>query len=145
MDTLMHVLVLTCGDLGFQVAERLVTVPGVARVTLVTSPYRQPKRTLGGKVKYVWRTQGPIGLVRIFVTKLTRSRRATSPDAERKLPEALRVLQVEDFHAPGALTQVRALAPDLGVVAGTYILQACVFEIPRLGSINLHSGKAPEY
>jgi methionyl-tRNA formyltransferase len=31
------------------------------------------------------------------------------------------------------------------VVAGTYILGETVFTIPRLGSVNLHSGKAPEY
>ena len=31
------------------------------------------------------------------------------------------------------------------MVAGTYVLQESVFSIPRLGSINLHSGKAPEY
>jgi methionyl-tRNA formyltransferase len=37
------------------------------------------------------------------------------------------------------------LKADLGVVAGTYILRESVFALPRLGSINLHSGKAPEY
>jgi methionyl-tRNA formyltransferase len=31
------------------------------------------------------------------------------------------------------------------VVAGTYILRDGVFDIPRYGSINLHSGKTPEY
>lgn len=40
---------------------------------------------------------------------------------------------------------LREFAPDLGVVAGTYVLKDAVFSIPRLGSINLHSGKAPEY
>lgn len=35
--------------------------------------------------------------------------------------------------------------PDLGVVAGTYVLKPSVFTLPRLGSINLHTGKTPEY
>ncbi len=50
-----------------------------------------------------------------------------------------------DFHSEECLDRVRRLAPDLGVVAGTAALSEVLFAIPRLGSINLHIGKAPEY
>jgi methionyl-tRNA formyltransferase len=40
---------------------------------------------------------------------------------------------------------MRQADSDLGVVLGTNILKASVFNIPRLGSINLHQGLAPYY
>jgi peptidoglycan/xylan/chitin deacetylase (PgdA/CDA1 family) len=37
------------------------------------------------------------------------------------------------------------LNPDLGVVYGTRILKPALFSIPRLGSINIHKRKVPDY
>ncbi|HEY2806660.1 MAG TPA: formyltransferase family protein [Gemmatimonadales bacterium] len=139
----LHVMVLTCGDLGYEVAGQLVGVPGVARVTLVTAPYRQPRRTFTGKLKHVWRTQGAAGFWRIAAARFGRPDMAH--DESPPLPAGVQHLDVPEFHDAAALEQLRALAPDLGVVAGTYILKESLFGIPRLGSINLHSGKAPEY
>lgn len=50
-----------------------------------------------------------------------------------------------DMHAPESLAFVRSLEPDLGIVYGTRILKPILFEIPRLGSINIHKRKVPEY
>lgn len=50
-----------------------------------------------------------------------------------------------DLHSPEALRFVLELQPDLGVVFGTRILKPELFEIPRLGSINIHKRKVPEY
>jgi methionyl-tRNA formyltransferase len=52
---------------------------------------------------------------------------------------------VRDFHAPDTLQRVRAMAPDLGVIVATHRLVPALFTLPRLGSINLHFGNAPEY
>ena len=52
---------------------------------------------------------------------------------------------VSDFHSPESLSIIERLRPDLAVLAGTYILKEPVFTLPRQGSINLHSGKVPEY
>jgi len=137
-------VVLTCGELGAEVAERLRAVPGVSHVSLVTAPYRQPRRPLTGKVLHVWRTQGLIGFARILGSRFG----LDAPQGkvlQRPLDPAITQLHIEDFDAPEAIAQIGGLRADLGIVAGTYILPESVFALPRLGSINLHSGKAPEY
>jgi peptidoglycan/xylan/chitin deacetylase (PgdA/CDA1 family) len=54
-------------------------------------------------------------------------------------------------HFPGNLNGktaaglLSACEADLGIVLGTRILKASTFDIPRLGCINLHKGKVPEY
>jgi hypothetical protein len=50
-----------------------------------------------------------------------------------------------DYHGPESLAFVRGLQPDLGIVYGTRILKPSLFEIPRLGSINIHKRKVPDY
>jgi len=119
-------------------------VPGVSHVSLVTAPYRQPRRTLSGKIQHVWRTQGLMGFARILGSRLGLGS-ARGKALQRPLDPAITQLHVESFDAPEAIARIRALGADLGVVAGTYILPESVFTLPRLGSINLHSGKAPEY
>lgn len=44
-----------------------------------------------------------------------------------------------------AIRSLRECQPDLGIVLGTRILKSATFSIPRLGCINLHKGKVPEY
>jgi peptidoglycan/xylan/chitin deacetylase (PgdA/CDA1 family) len=50
-----------------------------------------------------------------------------------------------DVHAPASLEFVKALRADLGVIYGTRILKPELFALPRLGSINIHKHKVPEY
>ncbi len=50
-----------------------------------------------------------------------------------------------DVHADASLTFIRDFRPDLGLVFGTRILKPTLFEIPRLGCINLHKRKLPDY
>lgn len=145
----LHVAVLSCSSLGARVAGRLREVNGVAQVTLVTTPYR--RRTLGiaGKLLAVWRQRGPAGLAVALAAKarrLTTGRGTEAPgDDSVSAPAGVVHLRFDDFHHPFCVDELRRLRPDLGVVAGTYLLREPVFSIPRLGSINLHSGKAPEY
>ena len=55
------------------------------------------------------------------------------------------------IHAVGNLNSTNAIrvlgecGADLGIVLGTRILKASTFGVPRLGCINLHKGKVPEY
>ncbi len=55
------------------------------------------------------------------------------------------------IHAVGNLNSAKAIqvlaecGADLGIVLGTRILKASTFTVPRLGCINLHKGKVPEY
>jgi methionyl-tRNA formyltransferase len=141
----LRVAVLSCGDLGEAVARELGRVPGVERVALVTAPYLRKGLSLNGKIRQIYRAQGPWGLLSVLVAKL-RHTPALPPDkSATDLPSDVERHHYADLHDPECLATLRAFAPDLGVVAGTYILKDAVFSIPRLGSINLHSGKAPEY
>jgi methionyl-tRNA formyltransferase len=52
---------------------------------------------------------------------------------------------VKDIHAPEVMAQVRTLAPDLGLIYGSPILKPDLFEMPALGTLGIHHGKAPQY
>jgi methionyl-tRNA formyltransferase len=52
---------------------------------------------------------------------------------------------VQDIHASSVIEQVRSIAPDLGLVYGSPILQPSLFQIPRFGTLGIHHGKLPEY
>src|SRR5262245_26143808 len=68
--TRLTVVVLSCGDLGIQVANRLQALSTVERVVLVTAPYKRGRRSLAGKIRHVHRTQGWFGFGRIVWAKL---------------------------------------------------------------------------
>jgi len=55
------------------------------------------------------------------------------------------VLEVGNLNSPQSAQTLRSMQADLGVVIGTRILKASTFAIPRLGCLNLHKGKVPEY
>jgi methionyl-tRNA formyltransferase len=142
------VMVLTCDDIGVEVANRIQTLPGVGSVVLVVSPYRSPKRTLLRRLRHAYRALGPVGFLIHVGRKLLPSpsiERADGASPTETLSQAIRRIDVEDFHSPTSLATMRDLQSDLGVVAGTYILRRSVFDLPKHGCINLHSGKAPRY
>jgi methionyl-tRNA formyltransferase len=147
--TPLRVVVLTCGSLGIEVAARLRAIPGVGTVTVVSTPYRQRRRGVLGKLRHLYRMEGVPGLLSLVRRKLisngARPVGEVSPPADSDAASVTRHLRFNDFHDPDCLNALRVLEPDLGVVAGTYILKDSVFTVPRLGCINLHSGKAPEY
>ena len=50
-----------------------------------------------------------------------------------------------DIHGDDALASIRDFAPDIGLSLATPILKEALFSIPRLGTLNLHKGKLPDY
>ena len=138
------VVILTCGRLGAEVAARCAELDMVTSVSVAWCPWRSRKLSLIGKIRHVYRRQGPTGLFRVAWSKI-----AGSPETrEIHGSEAIQgvvTASFADFHDAACVDFIRAQQPDLGVVVGTYILKAEVFELPRLGSVNLHSGKVPEY
>ena len=52
---------------------------------------------------------------------------------------------VPDLHDPHTLARLRDLAPDLGLVYGGPIIREELFGLPRLGTLGIHHGLAPEY
>jgi peptidoglycan/xylan/chitin deacetylase (PgdA/CDA1 family) len=57
----------------------------------------------------------------------------------------LRVVHVTDIHAQPSLDMVRNFAPELGLSLAAPILRRALFSIPKLGTVNLHKGKLPEF
>lgn len=74
-------------------------------------------------------------------------KRALTPTAVRKLAEKhnLPVLMPNSLNDDALYQSLAALQPDLFVVAAFRILPPRLFELPRLGSINIHASLLPKY
>jgi peptidoglycan/xylan/chitin deacetylase (PgdA/CDA1 family)/folate-dependent phosphoribosylglycinamide formyltransferase PurN len=147
-----HVVVLSCTDLGIEVANRIWATGVATRVTLLTAPYVRKVPSSRQKLERLVRREGPAGVTRAVMRQAHRllgMDGAHAPDDRAldtaSLDPAIAHHRFADFHAPDCLAVLDGLDPTLGVVAGTYILEQSVFGAPRLGSINLHSGEAPAY
>ncbi len=55
------------------------------------------------------------------------------------------ILRIKDIHSPEGVDLIRSLDCDLLVVCGTGILKKKVFDLPRIGTINLHQGQIQKY
>jgi methionyl-tRNA formyltransferase len=100
------------------------------------------------RLRRAWRNRGLPGLFQIAASRIRTAcaaalRRQTL--AQRTPRHSIPVLHFRDFHDEACLTAIDGLAIDLFVVSGTYILRPPVFERPRLGSINLHCGRVPDF
>jgi methionyl-tRNA formyltransferase len=88
---------------------------------------------------------GPAGVVRIggrFIRARLSGRSIGALAAEQGIP----MLPARSVNAPEYLEQVRRLAPDVIVsVAAPEIFRKEILGIPRLGCINIHSGRLPVY
>jgi folate-dependent phosphoribosylglycinamide formyltransferase PurN len=146
----LTIVVLSCGDLGISVANALRGLPAVREVFLIMAPYRRSRRSLRGKFRHLYRTQGLPGFVSVAMAKLRTIFRGSAERGDNnsltpRLSSDVERLDFPAFEDPECIEAMRTRSPDLGVVVGTYVLPQTVFDIPRLGSINLHTGKVPEY
>lgn len=57
----------------------------------------------------------------------------------------VRYLRVDNIHGEQSLAAVREFAPDLGLSLAAPILKPVLFTLPKLGTLNLHKGKVPDY
>ena len=92
--------------------------------------------------------RGPRLLVRRFDAR--QIRRAIFPDEIASLADLSTLrgaphIFVDSLNSAGARRELATLDADLGLVIGTRILKRATFAVPRLGCINVHKGKVPEY
>ena len=108
-------------------------------------------QSLGAVFRDLWFRRGllafPLFAVWLFSKVL---RFFLHPREEMELARKLsqlsnRIHFVKKIHAPEVLQQVSALQPDLGLIYGSPILKAELFEIPSLGTLGIHHGKVPQY
>jgi peptidoglycan/xylan/chitin deacetylase (PgdA/CDA1 family) len=148
------------GNLNYSVRKNIVvidrTISGLTWLILLHSP----KKTLGQTLRSQWRNLQRHGWRRIpalvsavrkrLSARANRPASALSPGGEYTT-EALRthpnvrILEVPDIHAPKVIEEIRAFEPDLGLSLAAPILRPALFAIPKLGTLNLHKGKVPEY
>src|SRR5262249_15427246 len=147
-------------NLGFSVrrsiAELRAAFPDIAILIVEHAPPRPPlrrllrnqRRNLG---KHGWRWIPH--LLGDAVRRLSPSRALATagvPGAEFALSSLKRDpgithRQVADINGPEACAEVRAFRPQLGISLAAPILKRQLFELPELGTINVHKGKVPEY
>ena len=102
-------------------------------------------------IRDLWRRRGLLALPLLLV-QIVRAigRFLSDPRAEVQLRRKMaglsdRIHPVPNIHDEEVLGRVRSLAPDLGLIYGSPILKAELFDIPTLGTLGIHHGKAPEY
>jgi peptidoglycan/xylan/chitin deacetylase (PgdA/CDA1 family)/folate-dependent phosphoribosylglycinamide formyltransferase PurN len=155
------------GDLSFAVRKGIIEidrrVPGVEWLLAVHTPPRTLKRLIRNQ----WANLRMHGWRWIFYQAKEICARLLRRDGESGLrlidpvePKApgfeysyeqlltkpnVKCFKTADLHAPQALQQVRTFAPDLGLALAAPVLKPALFEIPRLGTLNLHKGRVPHY
>lgn len=92
------------------------------------------------------RKHGPLFVpyrVALLAASPLRRKRASVHLPARELP--VEQLVTGSLHDPEVLRAVRDWKPDLGLSLGAPILRPALFGIPARGTINIHSGRVPDY
>jgi len=100
----------------------------------------------------IWKTlrrltglYGIPGVVRLG-TRFVRARLSGRSIATLAIGRSIPMLPATSVNAPEYVAEVRRLAPDVIVsVAAPEIFRADILRVPRLGCINIHSGRLPVY
>jgi hypothetical protein len=144
----LDVVLFTSNPLGLEVAAAVAALAEVRSLHVVTTSLPRPRTALE-RVKKTYRFAGPPGLIAATRARLPRPF-STAPaprladEVARRIPSAVH-LHYPDLHAPECLSCLRSLRPDLGLVFACYLLRRTLFAIPRLGTLNLHLGRPPEF
>ena len=144
----LDVVLFTSNVLGIEVAVAVAGLAEVRSLRVVTTSLPRP-RTMLERVKKTYRFAGPAGLIASTRARLPGPFAAPpaprlADEIARRVPSAVH-LHYSDLHAPECLAHLRSLRPDLGLVFACYPLQRSLFALPRLGTLNLHLGRAPEF
>jgi peptidoglycan/xylan/chitin deacetylase (PgdA/CDA1 family)/folate-dependent phosphoribosylglycinamide formyltransferase PurN len=153
-------IVVFTGDLNYGVRKNVVEIdrvmPGLTWLIVI----HRPKRTLRHVLLAQWRNLKTHGWRRIPVLALALRQRLRAPVSEPALEQYpgsayatsalkaaanVRIVATQAIHAPEVLREVTAFDPDLGLSLAAPILRRNLFSIPKLGTINLHKGKVPDY
>jgi methionyl-tRNA formyltransferase len=151
-------IVVFTGDFAHSVRKGIAeigrTIPDLSWLIVIHTP----KKPLAQLLKNQWRNlerngwrwipyQASDFWSRISARRTPRSSRGPGAGlAESALPKIeIQLIQVLDIHAEATVDAVRGFEPDLGISLAAPILRPSLFSIPRLGTLNLHKGRVPEY
>lgn len=148
----LRVAVLSCHEFGWETVAALHGSPGIEVVGLVRAPL--PRASLEARLRRVWQRDGIVGVTLAISRVLGRAIRhrlggsglvseASSPPVRRV--EGVPEYELSALNGVECQSLLRSLGLDLAILDGTNILKPSTFDIPRLGSINLHCGRLPDY
>lgn len=157
----MRIVIFTA-QLDFNVRWNVVTIadrfPNAELAVLLHAPAKTPARLLRNQwrnlLRHGWRW---IPYQTAEIVQLAAARLHTSPqrsadrpgqqfslDALERHPR-IRLHTVSAINSEESCAWVRDFNPDLGVALGAPILKPVLFTLPRLGTINLHKGRLPDF
>jgi folate-dependent phosphoribosylglycinamide formyltransferase PurN len=143
----LNVVVLTSAEMGVELAASLAELEEVRSLTIVTTRVMPGRRSLWEKLRGTFYYDGPAGVARAALGSVTRMLGVGQSLAQVVAARCPGVthLHCDDLHAPESLALLQRLEPDLAVVFAAYRLKPELFTIPRLGCLNLHLGRAPQF
>jgi len=156
MEKKLDIVILTGGSPFLLPAlERIAAEPDLNLVGMVydreTGMFSLP---LHRRFLSVWKYKGFSGMVNGVLRRMfrfdSRDARGDDPDEERQLTEfagahGVPLHVTRNVHREESIEFLRRCNADVGLVVGTRILKESVFSLPRMGSINAHTGIVPEY
>lgn len=148
--------------------EAVCQLPDLNPVAVLVDTYKGSLRRRVKNLRWNMRREGPgyipYRFVEVFaaytdrlVDKAVVSSEEVMPVLRKAFPErcftldevgkkyGIAVRDVGNLNSPKAIQIFEQCNADLGIVLGTRILRPSVFNLPRMGSINLHKGRVPEY
>ncbi|MGI8640130.1 MAG: formyltransferase family protein [Pyrinomonadaceae bacterium] len=151
----LKIIVLTHGGAN-RLLELLSGLETVEIVGVYVERATQPERSFKQKLKRSIRYDGYWATLKKFSAKLSGGETEaveelkTALESQNELEKCAENLdiplyRIENYHADEAMNLLRETGADLGILYGTNIIKEAVFNIPRLGSINIHQGLAPIY
>jgi methionyl-tRNA formyltransferase len=153
-------IVVFTGDLNYSVCKGITqidrAIPGLSWLIVFCSP----KKTAAGVLRNQWRNLQRNGwrwifyqtseVLRGLFVRVPAEAPPSAPGGEfsagaLRSRTSIQLLKVANIHSADTLEAVGAFAPDLGLSLAAPILPRSLFARPRLGTVNLHKGKLPDY
>ena len=113
----------------------------IAAITIDRPFHESPLKTLRRMLGFY----GPVGVARL-VGRLAGAKLNHRSIGRLAAEQGIPMLPATSVNAPAYVARARALAPDVIVsVAAPEIFRKDILAVPRLGCINIHSGRLPVY
>jgi len=159
MEKQVRIAVFT-GDLCYSVRQGIAeierVIPGVSLLIMVHSPCKSTKKLIKNQLlnfrQNGWRWlpyQANDIITRLIPNKIDNEHPQTlgykySMASLLSRPNVV-VEYPKDINGEQAVVMLKAYKADIGLSLASPILKAPLFHIPRLGTLNLHKGRVPDY
>ena len=154
-----HRIAVFTAELGYSVRKGIVEIDRAIPYLSWLIVIHSPKKSLRILLRNQWRNLRRNGWrwVPYQVIEIFKGLFSGSDASRRDLPGHeytrqgleergnVQFLEVTNIHESGTLDAVKTFAPCLGLSLAAPILRQPLFSIPKLGTLNLHKGRVPDY